>query len=431
MFNNALRKIGPHLKLEEVNGVTIDSRKVEMGDVYFPLKGEHVDGHDFIIDAVERGASLIFSEQTISIPNIHVEYVESVQKTINSIATSMRTQSSGEIIGITGSNGKTTNKELLAHVLSQKFNIFYTEGNFNSTIGLPISLMSIAGDEDYLVIEMGASMPGEIQTLCEIVQPNMGLITNISEAHIENFDNIQHIAKTKSALFTSLPKSGTAFINMDDEHIPNIYVDANKITYSLNDDADFKGNYSIPQFDINEESFSFQIESKIFAQNILAIYSIAATIGMTHEEISNAIATFSPVKGRCEVYTLQGITIIDDSYNANLESTLAGLEMLSQRIESRKIAVLGDMFELGELAQTHHEAVGEKISTLNLNAIFGIGESTAFTILKSDNKNAKHFANKDDLIDSLTLFCKKGDVIYVKGSRGMQMEEIIEKGFKN
>ena len=289
-----------------VNGVSVDSQR-EVGDVYFPIKGEHVDGHNFIIDAVERGAALIFSEESISIPNVHIEYVDSVQETINSIASSMRTQSTGEVIGITGSNGKTTNKELLAHVLKRKFNIFYTEGNFNSTIGMPISLMSVTGDEDYLVIEMGASMPNEIQFLCEIAQPNMGLITNISEAHIEHFDNIKHIANTKSALFTSLPKSGTAFINMDDEHIPNIYVDANKITYSLNNDADFKGDYSISQLDINEESFSFQIESKIFAQNILAIYSIAATIGMTHEEISKAIGTFSPVEGRCNIYSLKGL----------------------------------------------------------------------------------------------------------------------------
>ncbi len=431
MFNNALKNIAPHLKMAAVNGVSIDSRKVEVGDVYFPIKGEHVDGHNFIIDAVERGAALIFSEESISIPNVHIEYVDSVQETINSIASSMRTQSTGEVIGITGSNGKTTNKELLAHVLKQKFNIFYTEGNFNSTIGMPISLMSVTGDEDYLVIEMGASMPDEIQSLCEISQPNMGLITNISVAHIEYFDNIQHIAKTKSALFTSLPENGTAFVNMDDEHIPNIYIDSNKITYSLNIDADFKGSYSNPKFEINGEPFSFQVDSKIFAQNILAIYSIASTIGMTHEEISKAIDTFSPVEGRCNIYTLKGLTIIDDSYNANLESTIAGLEMLSLRTESRKIAVLGDMFELGDLAQSHHEAVGEKISQLNLDAIFGIGKSTAFTILNTNNNNAKHFANKDDLIDSLTLFCKKGDVIYVKGSRGMKMEEIIEKGFKN
>ena len=257
MFNNALTSLFPQLLLREVNGFTIDSRLVERGDIYLPIKGENVDGHDFIPQAISNGASLVFSEQTSTEEFSEVVYVDSTLDTLKELAMAYGAQVECPIIGITGSNGKTTTKELLNHVLSTHKKTMCTAGNFNSTIGLPIS-----SDEDYCILEMGASEPNEIEELCRIAKPNMGLITNISASHTENFGSIENVAKTKMALFTSLPHDGTAFINIDDNYISTFDTLANKVTFGFNSNTDFSGNYENGILTINDFEIYFPIQVK-------------------------------------------------------------------------------------------------------------------------------------------------------------------------
>ena len=218
-----MQQILPELSIPQYTGVTIDSRKVEPGDIFLALKGENTDGHEFIEQAHQSGASIAIIEKTTDI-STPVFQVPSTRIFLNDFAAAYRKNITCPLIGITGSNGKTTTKDLLSHVLSASMKVMATKGNFNSTIGVPLSLFEYDKNVDVAVIEMGASKPGEIEYICEIVQPDIGLITNIYEAHLEYFEDIEAVAKTKSALFSSLPEIGTAFINKDDNYIPKMTV---------------------------------------------------------------------------------------------------------------------------------------------------------------------------------------------------------------
>jgi UDP-N-acetylmuramoyl-tripeptide--D-alanyl-D-alanine ligase len=428
MFINALTSLLPQLFLSEVNGFTIDSRLVENGDIYLPIKGENVDGHDFIPQAISNGASFIFSEQSSTEILAEVVYVESTLDTLKELAIAYGNQIECPIIGITGSNGKTTTKELLNHVLSTHKKTMCTAGNYNSIIGLPISMFTIEGDEDFCILEMGASEPNEIAELCRIAKPTMGLITNISASHTENFGSLKSVAKTKSDLFTSLPRNGTAFVNIDDNYISTFSTHVKRVTYGFNSDADFNGNFEDGALKINDAEISLPYPSEIMAKNVLATFSIANTIGISHNEIENSINTFEIPTGRSDIIIHNGITIIDDTYNSNLESAKAGIDTLSKYDGNQKIAIIGDMFELGELAQGHHYELGKYISNSNIDILLATGELTQLTVDAARKVDATFFQNKGALINRLIKIANSGDVVYVKGSRGMKMETIIEKG---
>jgi UDP-N-acetylmuramoyl-tripeptide--D-alanyl-D-alanine ligase len=303
-----------------------------------------------------------------------------------------------------------------------------TAGNYNSTIGLPISIFTIAGDEDACILEMGASEPNEIAELCRIAKPTMGLITNISASHTENFGSLENVAKTKSDLFRFLPKDGMAFVNIDDNYISKFSTHANRITYGFKADANFNGDYKDGILKINNNVLLIPYPSEIMAKNILAAFAIANTIGISHSEIENSINTFVSPIGRCNIITDNGITIIDDSYNSNLESAKAGIDILSEFNGNQKIAIIGDMLELGELAQDHHYELGKYISSSKIDILLATGDLTQLTVNAAKKIDATFFHNKEDLISKLTTIVNSGDVVYVKGSRGMKMETIIKKG---
>ena len=431
MFINALSSLFPKLLSLEVNGFTIDSRLVQNGDIYLPLKGDHMDGHNFIPQAISNGASLIFSEQAPVEALAEVVYVGSTHDTLKELAMAYGEQVKCPIIGITGSNGKTSTKELLNHVLSAHKKTICTAGNYNSTIGLPLSMFTIEGDEDYCILEMGASEKNEIAELCRIAKPTMGLITNISAAHTKNFGSLENVATAKSDLFTCLPKDGTAFVNIDDSYISTFSTHAKKITYGFNSDANFNGEFENETLKINDFEISLPYPSEIMAKNVLAIFSIANSVGIPTHEIGDLVKTFQAPSGRSNIIIHNGITIIDDTYNANLESAKAGIDTLSQYEGNRKIAIIGDMFELGELAENHHYELGEYISKLNIDILLATGDLTQITVNAAHNVDATFFQTKDELINKLTQVTNLGDIVYVKGSRGMKMEIIIEKGLLN
>ncbi len=436
LMANLLKSYSQGISSNQLNGFTIDSRKVKEGDIYLPIVGEHFDGHDFIEDALQSGASLVFSENKSNTSNPKITYVNSTLGTLSELATEYRKHINGKVIGITGTNGKTTNKDLLYHVVSPSFTTMKTEGNFNSTIGLPITMFSIPIDIEYCILEMGASEPGEIQTLCEIAQPNMGLITNVSEAHISQFKTIEEIAETKSALFTSLPFEGIAFINNDDEYVSNIDIKSKGVTFGFKNKSDFNAeiNQNKNALIINGKSIYLENIDFTFAKNALAVYSIASTLGLSHEEIVSQFQSFVLPKGRGGIHKINDITFIDDSYNANLKSAIAGLETLIQcNCDGKRIAVLGDMLELGVLENKHHKLLGEYISNTNIDVVFTFGQLTKNTFNSINNSKiiTNHFTEKTQLINELQSVANTGDVIYLKGSRGMQMEEVIKQGFNH
>ena len=408
-------------------GITIDSRLHESGDVYLPIVGENFDGHEFISSVVENNPSLIFSEKELELNTLTIK-TDNNRQTIHKIVKAWRKKIKPKIIGITGSNGKTTTKELAYHVLSKSIDCFKTDKNFNTVLSSPLSFLSAKQSQKVALIEMGTNQPGEINSICEIYNPDIGLITNISNAHIGNFRSNQEIAIEKGRLFNSLPKGGFAIINNDDNYIPTIKTNAKKITYGFNGSTDFKGNIiDSVNITVNKQKIKLPVSGFAMAQNALAIFTLSSILGIKNNEIAEFISSFNLPKGRGQILKIQNIEIIDDSYNANPVSMIDGLRRLTKIKAKRKIAILGDMFELGKTELESHEKIGKFLSSSNLELILTIGSRMKYAhkIVK-DIKTAYWFKSKEEIIDFIKKIKKKGDLIYIKGSRGMAMEKIIE-----
>lgn len=430
-FNSLLKKKFQQDSLPQVKGVALDSRLVQQDDFFIPLKGKAGDGHNHISSAIESGAALVVSENS-SDNAMPVIKVGSTWQILRDLTLEWRRYFSCPFFGITGTNGKTTTKELLYHVLRDSMKVMRTEGNFNSTTGVPLTLFGSETEVDCCIIEMGASEPGEIATIAEMVQPELGLITNIGEAHIEYFESIERVSATKSALFTALPSNGKALINLDDPLISKMEVSCSQVSYSFNTSADFSGCWTnAHQFEelrVNDIPITIPVPSEAFGKNALAVFAAASQFDIPIEKIKEKIQSFQMPSGRGEIITLDKVKIINDSYNANLDSARAGIKYLAAMSkEKRKIAVIGDMLELGSLEKRHHSELGKLLSEKHIDAVFAYGKLSEYAIKAMNGTTAFHqfYDDKSKLIADLKNYLTDGDIIYLKGSRGMKMEEII------
>ena len=415
-----------------VRGIVTDSREVRPGDLYIAISGDRVDGHTFIKDVFEKGAVCALVNSEIENADEQLIKVNNTVSTIGKMAKAWRNQFDIPVMGITGSNGKTSTKELLKHMLSAQFNIHATEGNFNTSIGLPLTLLRLTKENTISLLEMGANQPGDIAQLCEIAQPTHGVITNIAPAHLEGFGTIEAVAKTKGELFACLSK-GVSFINAADYRVGALEILGDSISFGLTPECDYPADIHHEKdgtitLTVDAEEIPTHSVNLTFAKNVIACVAISRTLGLSWGEIRENVASFQPPKGRCEVKNNGMITIIDDTYNANLESTVAAIDYLKAFSgNGQRIFVFGDMFELGDLSQDQHRRVGEKCNEAELSAVFTIGEETVTTdAIITYSELHKHFDNKDDLLTSLKSIVKDGDKVLVKGSRGMKMETIVE-----
>ena len=415
-----------------VKGIVTDSREVRPGDLYIAISGDRVDGHTFIKDVFEKGAVCALVNSEIENADEQLIQVNNSVSTIGKLAKAWRNQFDIPVMGITGSNGKTSTKELLKHMLSAQFNIHATEGNFNTSIGLPLTLLRLTKENTISLLEMGANQPGDIAQLCEIAQPTHGVITNIAPAHLEGFGTIEAVSKTKGELFACLSK-GVSFINAADYRVGALEILGDSISFGLTPECDYPADIHHEKdgtitLTVDAEEIPTHSVNLTFAKNVIACAAIARTLGLSWGEIRENVASFQPPKGRCEVKNNGMITIIDDTYNANLESTVAAIDYLKAFSgNGQRIFVFGDMFELGDLSQDQHRRVGEKCNEAELSAVFTVGEETVATdAIITYSELHKHFNNKDDLLTSLKSIVKDGDKVLVKGSRGMKMETIVE-----
>ena len=421
-----------------VTGITTDSRECKPGDLYIALLGDRTNGHHYLqdVDTMEASAALISEKNSNQKLNLRQIIVEDTRKTLGIIANNWRNIFNIPVIAITGSNGKTSTKELLYHVLNDKYNVHATEENYNTSIGLPLSLLGINKNHDISIIEMGANQPGDIKYLCEIAEPTHGLITNISSSHLEGFQSIENIVETKGALFHYL-KNGISFINYADERVKSINSSGDKVTYGLNAECNFPADIHHDDdgsilLTIDAQEIKTKSKNLSFVKNIIAVSAVSVTLEIEWELLKERILTFKPPKGRCKVLTYNSITIIDDTYNANLESCVAAIDYLMAFTGSgRKILVLGDMLELGVASTQQHEKLGSKCSEANLDAVFTIGNETLSTqsVINGVPINL-HYHNSDDLISSLKSQLKDNDKVLFKGSRGMKIEKIISGVFE-
>ena len=416
----------------KIKGLVTDSREVQKDDMYIAISGERVDGHSFLPEVFKKGAiAALVNKVDEDINGVQVLVEDSVGA-IGKVSTVWREQFQIPIIGITGSNGKTSTKELLKHILSAKFDIHATEGNFNTSIGLPLTLLQLTGFHGASILEMGANKPGDIKKLCNIAEPSHGLITNISPAHLEGFGSIQNVAKTKGALFESL-KNGVSFINIADQHISNLEIKGQNISFGLTPDCDYSADIHHEKdgtitLTINAQEIPTKSTNLSFAKNIIACTAIARELKIEWGAIKDRVKTFIPPKGRCEVKNNGIFTIIDDTYNANLESTLAAIDYLKAFSgNGQRILIFGDMLELGDSSIDQHQAIAKKCNESQLSAVFTFGiETIATDGALSGIETHKHFNDKNELLNNINKIVKEGDKVLVKGSRGMKMDTIVE-----
>ena len=418
---------------EKVDGISTDSRDIKEGDLYLAISGEKVDGHSFLEEVFAKGASAALVNKSIDNFKGKLIKVDDPVYAIGKIAKTWRDQFQIPVIGITGSNGKTSTKELLKYILSAKYDIHATEGNYNTSIGLPLTLLRLTEYHGVSILEMGANQPGDIEKLCKIAYPTHGLITNIAPAHLEGFGDIQTVANTKGELFKFL-SNGLSFINAADNRVNDLETYGDTITFGLTSNCDYPtdlhhNNDGSIILTIDAEEIKTNSINLSFAKNVIACSTIASELGLSWEAIKDRILTSQPPKGRCEIKTNGQITVIDDTYNANVDSTIAAIDYLKAFSgNGKRIFVFGDMLELGASSEDQHRIIGKKCQKEELSVVFTIGNETIVAHEEINNSILhKHFEQKESLLSNLNEIISEGDKILVKGSRGMRMEEIVEQ----
>ena len=410
--------------------VTTDSRNCPRGSIFFALKGEKFDGNKFASKALDTGCQYAVIDNPDYYISERTILVDDVLKTMQQLAHRHRKTVGIPIIGITGTNGKTTTKELLAAVLSSKYNLLYTEGNLNNQIGVPLTLLRLTHDHEMAVIEMGASHPGDIKELADIVNPNYGIITNVGRAHREGFGSFENVVKTKGELYNYIRHSkGKIFINADNKYLTEMARGIEQITYGSNE-AFFASGHVIScspflTFDWKQQGKIHTVETHLIGaynlDNVLAAVAVGRYFKIPAERISRAITAYEPTNNRSQLKKTEANELIIDAYNANPSSMKAALENFSAMQVSPKAIILGDMRELGPASDELHEEVIEQIKKANFDKVLLCGEQ--FT---KAGKDFSTFATTEELIAALKANPLKGYHILIKGSHSMALEKTID-----
>ncbi len=422
-----------------VTGVTIDSRKVEAGCLFVAIKGERVDGHTFITAVMEKGALCALSEQSLGNTDYPYILVKSCKQALKDLAEHYRKALDIKVVGITGSVGKTSTKEMIASVLSQKYNVLKTAGNFNNEIGLPLTIFNIRDYHDVAVLEMGISNFGEMHRLTKMARPDVCVITNIGLCHLENLGCRDGILKAKTEMFDYMQPDAKIILNGDDDKLITVKevkgVTPKYFGLSSKCDANADNIQSLSlkgtscEISLGDKSFSatIKIPGHHMVYNALAGALVGQELGLTTDEIKAGIEALVPVSGRNNLIETDSLMIIDDCYNANPVSTKASLDVLALA-DSRKVAILGDMFELGENEKELHFGVGEYAAQKNIDLVICIGALSLNTArgAESNGANVLHFKTKADFLIEAKNILQKGDAILVKASNGMAFSEIVE-----
>jgi UDP-N-acetylmuramoyl-tripeptide--D-alanyl-D-alanine ligase len=438
-------------KLPFSGKISTDSRNLSKNSVFIALKGENFDGHDFIKDALKNDISGIIAEKnfellTKNFDQISFISVENSTQALGRIANYKRKKAAIKIFGITGSVGKTSTRQILKSILSQKFKVHGPLKNFNNHIGVPLTILDIAKEHDFAVIEMGMSSKGEIEYLSKIALPDIAIITKIAPAHIEYFENLEEIAKEKASITKGMKKDSFVIINEEDKILEKYMKDINVLKFGFNKDSDLfitnmklENSYTMAEFNINtpsiKEKFAVKINipGKTMIKNAAGAALCAAVYGINSDEIAKGISDYKGTNGRFfTIHDLKkDIFIIDDTYNANPESLKASATDFAHiKKSSRGFAVIGDMLELGKNSMTYHIKAGELLGKLDLDGIFAYG-SFAENIINgaknsADKKTILYKGSHKQISDELLKILQPGDYVLVKGSRGSKMETIIE-----
>ena len=427
-------------KTAEVTDIVTDSRKAGEGSLFVAIPGERVDGHKFIPNVASQGALAVISEQKLETPPCPYILVKDSMEAIKAMAEYYMQQLNIPVVGITGSVGKTSTKEMIASVLGEKYNVLKTAGNFNNEIGLPLTIFNIREEHEVAVLELGISNFGEMERLAKIARPDICVITNIGVAHLEHLKSRDGILKAKTEIFLYMNPNGSIILNGDDDKLSTVHP-ANGIQpvfFGLDDSRDFyadqvescglRGTNAVFHTPNSTFSAHISIPGEHMVLNALAGIAAGYALGMNDEEIKAGIEALVPLAGRNNLIETDSLTIIDDCYNANPASTKASLDVLA-KADTRQIAVLGDMFELGPTEKQMHYEVGKYAAGLGIDILVCIGQLSEHMATGASEQCSKtqvfYFETKDDFFEQADRILNPKDTVLVKASNGMKFSEIV------
>ena len=423
----------------EATGAATDSRLVKKGDLFFAIRGRNQDGHNFAAEALAKGAACLVVDREIATPKKgNVLKVRDSVVALGDLARRIRSKAGAPVIAVTGSNGKTTTKDMIAHILTGDRTVVASQKSFNNHLGLPMTLLEIDRETDVVVAECGTSAPGEIAYLAGIAQPNIAVVTTVSETHLGGFGTIAAIAKEKQALVELMAPGGTAVLNADNEHTKRMgrATAGRVVTFGFFRGADVKGSAieGGPEgirFLVNDRvSFVLPICGRWMAYNALAAAATALTMGLDMMQIAERLMSFRLPPMRMERTELAGISFINDAYNANPRAVTLALDEIELWEARRKVVVLGDMLELGPDSQRLHEKVGDRVARVpSIDVFVGVGPAAAVAARRAHTLRrtleTHVFADSEEAARELPEILREGDLVLLKGSRGTRLERIL------
>lgn len=418
-----------------------DTREIKENDIYVAIKGDNFDGNDFYIDAIKKGAKACILEKEVNVPSeysdITILIVDNSIKCLQDLAKYKRANFKGKVIAVTGSVGKTSTKDMVYSVVNTKYNTLRNIGNKNNHIGLPMTILSHT-NEEVMVLEMGMNNFNEISLLTNIAKPDIAIITNIGTAHIGNLGSRENILKAKLEILEGLNESGKLIINNDNDMLHDYYL-KNKLDYiitvGIGNDSNYMANnieYNElgSKFIINNKLINVNVPSSVFVYNALIAYSVGKELGISEDKIISGIENFTLTKNRMEVLVnKKDIVIINDAYNASYDSVKAALETLKNRKEKRKVAILGDILELGSYSEKIHRDIAIDIIKNDIDVLVLVGNEVKYLfdeLTINEYKNDIYcFSKYSDTYELLDEILKKEDVVLVKASNSMKLTEIV------
>jgi UDP-N-acetylmuramoyl-tripeptide--D-alanyl-D-alanine ligase len=436
-----------------ISSISTDTRSIKGGEAFFALSGINFDGHDFVQDAAGKGAALVVVKEGVFTPEEgalmeEVAFVE-VSDTLSALgdlAAFVRKKSKKPVVAISGSTGKSTTKEMTAAILAVSRRVLKSMGNMNNLVGMPLTILGVDIKDDVLVLELGISEAGEMKRLTEIAEPDVAVLTNIGHGHLHGLGTIDGVAREKGDIYQSVSGSAVRVVNLDDERVrglSDICEGGDVITYGKSEVSDVRIK-SFAHKDLNHIEAVYVIKGEELQVNLgtpfeVNVYNVAAAmaaalaLGVSTDDMLKGLATYVPLKGRMELMEVRGLTFIDDTYNANPESVEAALKALkSIDTTGKRIAVLGEMLELGEDEESLHKEAGRLLAALGIDVVIGIGRLGRIIAEASAEEEsqleAHGFDTNDEALSWLQCNIERGDVVLVKGSRGSGTEDII-KGF--
>lgn len=419
----------------EILGVTIDSRKVENGYMFAALKGEHADGHDYMGKAFELGAVCCIAERLPEDISGTVIIVPDVAAALKILAENYRKRFDIPVIGIAGSVGKTTAKEMIASVLSQNYNVLKTEKNLNNELGVPLTIFRIEPEHEAAVIEMGISDFGEMSRLAKMVRPTMAVYTLIGHAHLERLHDRNGVLRAKTEMLDYISDDGVVFLNADDDLLAGLNCRQSKVLYGTGEYADVRAENirgdSLSELSCDIVSGSRRISLKVPSYGGHMVYAalvgaaVGLEMGLSDAQIAAGIAAYETVGRRANVCDTGFITLVDDCYNANPDSVMCAVDSLKS-VDGRKVCILGDMLEMGENKAELHAKVGKYASDNGVDMMLTVGELSKNTCTAAEKISSLHFDTNEQLISRLPELIEKGDTVLVKASNSMKFDEISD-----